>query len=659
MCGIAGFVYPPGMLKPDEVRSLTESMTRALRHRGPDDSGQWHDNGSGVALGFRRLAIVDLSIDGHQPMCSPSERFVMVFNGEVYNAPALRCELGEEHGALAERIRGHSDTAVMLAAFDRWGIEEAVQRFTGMFAFAVWDRMRQTMTLGRDRLGEKPLYYAQLGDTIAFASELKSLRQLPKFNPALNLDAVSLLLRRTFIPAPYTIYQDVSKLLSGTLLTIEFDHGAHSWRKAEPHAYWSVQDAALAGLTNPFDGADADAIDHLERLLSAAIRQQMVADVPVGAFLSGGIDSSLVVALMQAVSKRPVRSFSIGFDHASLNEAPHAKKVATHLCTDHHELYVSDKDARDVIPLLPRVYDEPFADSSQIPTYLVSRMARNSVTVSLTGDGSDELFGGYNSYFRACTISRLINRVGLLRRPLAFLLGNAPGPVFDQVSRLERRLGLRGNKQQITAARVRKLATTLSNASSPLRLYQSMIEQPTPPLAAGLSRTIPLQPRLPNEALRSHMTSLQLMTYFDQVGALSDDMLTKVDRASMAVSLETRTPFLDHRVVEFSWRLNDALKVHDGRGKWILRQVLFRHVPRELIERPKQGFAIPVGEWLRGPLREWAEDLISPGRLRAEGLLCPDAVHRIWGELLESDRTAAPQMWSILMLQSWLDEQKG
>lgn len=644
MCGIAGLVDLGAEHDEGWLLATAGAMASTLRHRGPDDAGTWADPSAGVALGFRRLAIIDLSPAGHQPMASADGRYVVVFNGEIYNHHQLKAEL------TGIPFRGRSDTEVMLGAFMRWGVAEATRRFNGMFAFAVWDRQRRTLTLGRDRFGEKPLYYGTVAGRVLFGSELKALRAVPGPTPDLDRDALALFLRHGYIPAPHSIYQGIAKLAPAHLVEIGADG------IGIPTPYWSAREAAEAGLADPLAGGEGDLVDELEELLGDAVALRMEADVPLGAFLSGGIDSSLVVALMQRRAREPVRTFTIGFAEEGYDEAPHAKAVAGHLGTDHTELYVSPEEARAVIPTLPTTYDEPFSDSSQIPTALVSALARDHVTVSLSGDGGDELFGGYSRYLLLAELWGKLERLPLpLRATVARAVQAVPARRWDAVFRAARPALPRRARQSHPGDKLHKLAASAAR-SRPEDVYLGLVSLWHDPGAMVIGGSEPVTPITdPAATLASGDPTAQAM-YLDTVTYLPDDILAKVDRASMSVSLEARVPLLDHRVFELAWRLPPGLRVVGGDGKHLLRRVLARHVPTELFDRPKMGFGVPIGVWLRGPLRAWAEDLLDEGRLRRQGILDPAPVRAAWHAHLAGTADEKYRLWAVLSLQAWLAE---
>ena len=635
MCGIAGFI---GAAPGSDIGDIAEAMAKSIAYRGPDDQGIWTDGECETALVHRRLSIIDLSAAGHQPMLSADERYVISYNGEVYSFQPIAAELA----ARGHKFRGHSDTEVILESFAVNGIEATLKRMIGMFAIALWDRRDRTLTLMRDRLGIKPLYWAKFGNTFLFGSELKALRAHPGWTPRIDQSAVAAFLRHNYIPAPRTIYEGVYKLEPGTVLTLP-------WR-GEPKIsrFWDARSVARDGSHNPLEGSDAELTEQLESLLKDAVGRRMIADVPLGAFLSGGVDSSTVVALMQAAKSGTVKSFSIGFDIEGYNEAPHAAAVARHLQTDHTELTVTSKAALDVIPRLADFYDEPFADSSQIPTYLVSAMTRKHVTVALSGDGGDELFAGYNRYQLTQRFWRSLSLMprAVRKGAAAALTAVRPDRWTQLLSALPSRLRppQAGDKVHKAAAVLR-----LDSADAVYRRLVSHWEPSEIMPQAAEPRSI-----LDDATVAKNFPDLlERMQFLDLVTYLPDDILTKVDRASMAVALEARVPLIDHRVVEFAWRLPENVKVRNGTSKWLLRQVLYRHVPPELIERPKMGFGIPLGEWLRGPLRDWAETLLNEQRLRQAGLLDAGMVRRYWADHLDGRRNWQYLLWDVLMLEAW------
>jgi len=637
MCGIVGILTIAGGSR-ERLECQAAAMADSLAHRGPDDHGIWTDPEAGVALAHRRLSIVDLSQTGHQPMVSADGRFVIVFNGEIYNFRDLQPEL-EARGI---RFRGHSDTEVILEAIAALGVAATVKRLIGMFTIGVWDRRLRTLTLMRDRLGIKPLYWAKFGSLFLFGSELKALRACPEWSPRLNYSAVAAFMRHGYVPAPYSIYSGISKLEPGCILTLPWGG------ELQINKFWDARMVAREGLADPFQFSDKETTDRLESLLLDSIRRRLVADVPVGAFLSGGIDSSTVVALMKVASANLVRTYSIGFDVSGYDEVPHAAAVARHLRTEHTELNVTSKDAFDVIPRLPDIYDEPFADSSQIPTYLVSAMTRQHVTVALSGDGGDELFGGY---YRYQLTKRLWRSLALAPRPVRhaiaqglrtlsperwtslidiFALGMWPAQAGDKLHKLA---------SILTIDDIDTIYRNLVTHWEPQILLPGVDEPKGPLWDATLAHDFP--------DLLERMQFLDLVTY------LPDDILTKVDRASMAVALEVRVPLIDHRVVEFAWRIPRQKLIRNGVGKWPLRQVLYRYVPPELVERPKSGFGIPLGRWLRGPLRDWAESLLGEQRLREAGVFDVAQIRRVWDEHISGTRNWQYLIWDVLMFEAW------
>jgi asparagine synthase (glutamine-hydrolysing) len=642
MCGLTGFWSPEGG-EESAMRFTAAGMADTLVHRGPDDAGTWVDGDTGVALAFRRLSILDLSPTGHQPMCSADGRFVVVFNGEIYNFLDLR----EELESLGDRFRGRSDTEVMLAGFVRWGVGETLRRMAGMFALALWDRRERTLVLARDRIGKKPLYYTQGDLPFLFGSELKALHAHPSFRPELDREALALYVRHGYVPSPHSIYRGVSKLAPGHFLT------ARSGRPEASVPFWDVRHVVSNGLSHPLELSQEEALEALEDLLSDSVGRRMIADVPLGALLSGGVDSSVVVALMQARSSRPIRTFTIGFSIREFNEADDARAVAEHLGTDHTELYVSAQEAQEVIPRLPDLYDEPFADSSQIPTYLVCALARKSVTVSLSGDGGDELFGGYSRYLWAESIWRVLRGTPVSLRALGSRVIGLAGPArWDHIYKNLESLLPRSRRVSQPGEKLHKLAALLS-ADDPDELYLRLVSLWKRP------EKVVVGAREPSTALRdpSHRDLVpdftQRMMFRDLVSYLPDDILTKVDRASMGVSLEVRCPLLDHRLVEWAWSLPLSLKRRRGVSKWLLRQLLYRYVPRPMVDRPKTGFGIPVGAWLRGPLRDWAEDLLGEARLARESVFDPSPIRAAWSEHLAGRSNEQYRLWAILMFQAW------
>lgn len=593
-------------------------------------------------MAFQRLSILDLSPAGHQPMDSVSGRYAIIFNGEVYNFEEIRQELGSGHP-----WRGHSDTEVMLAAIERWGVESAVRRFVGMFAFAIWDRSEKKLLLVRDRLGIKPVYYGFVHGDFVFASELKAIRQYPGFDAAIDRDSLALFMRYNYVPAPHSIYKGICKLPPGCILTLNS-------AREEPilSRFWSATEVAQSGLQHRTQAGDEEVIRELEEKLTHAVGLRMIADVPLGAFLSGGVDSSTVVALMQKQSSQPVKTFTIGFYEDDYNEAAHARRVAAHLGTEHTELYLTAREAMDVIPLLPRMYDEPFADSSQIPTYLVSRLARGSVTVSLSGDGGDEVFGGYNRYFLTSSLWKAVKWWPKSFRKTAARMVHSipPGKIDKAYGWVKPALP---NRKRLSAVgdKAHKLARFM-DSRDPETIYTRALSHWTPSeVVHGANEPPTVMQCLEDSAWLPCIEERMMLT--DLLNYLPDDILTKVDRASMAVSLEARVPILDHRVVEFAWKLPLHFKIRDGVSKWALRQVLYKYVPAELIERPKMGFTLPIDSWLRGPLREWAEDLLSPEALKRHGFFNVAVIRQKWTEHVSGTRNWQPLLWDVLIFQDW------
>jgi asparagine synthase (glutamine-hydrolysing) len=660
MCGIAGLVSA----RPVEL-DLLRAMTGRISHRGPDGSGLWQDEEAGVHLGHRRLSIVDLSPSGHQPMVSVSGRYALTFNGEIYNHPALRREIEEAGGgpgASGRPWRGHSDTETLLEGVALWGLKRTLEKSVGMFALALWDRQERVLELARDRFGEKPLYIGWAGGDFLFGSELKALRAHPRFDSEIDRRALRLFASRSYVPAPMSIYRSMHKLEPGCILSIDVSSGVptpqplpdpgRSQGGMKLERYWSYRNVVAQGLERPIE-SEAEALEALEGALADSVKAQGVADVPVGAFLSGGIDSATVVALYQKYSAGKVRTFSIGFEDERFDEASHAKAVAAHFGTEHHEQYATPREAQEVIPLLPAMYDEPFGDPSQIPTYLVSRFARQNVTVALSGDGGDELFGGYNRYIRA---ARLWGRLKQVPRPLrsvgAGALGRVPAPMWNRMSGILPG----GRKSPDFGTKVKKALRSMAGAQDLDDVFHHFLDEwpqgASPVLGTVADRAyapfpLDVAPDAP-DAVR--------MMYADALTYMPDDILCKVDRASMAVSLETRAPLLDHRVAEVAARIPIGMKIQGGKGKHILRELLFREAPRSLFDRPKAGFTMPVGEWIKGPLRDWAEGLLDRRRMNAGGYLDADMVQRRWQQHLSGEADGTAALWTLLMFQAWVEE---
>ena len=666
MCGLAGFLVN-NPLPTEESARIALAMSDRLAHRGPDGDGVWV--GDSVALSHRRLAILDLTEAGQQPMLSDSGRYVMVFNGEIYNHLDIRAELAQQHAAPG--WRGHSDTETLLAAIAHWGVEKTARRANGMFALAVWDRQTKVLSLARDRFGEKPLYYGWVGNAFVFGSELKAIRAFPGFANQVCREALAQYLRFTYVPAPRSIYQGIFKLEPGCILSLsgpapavapvgplrpgQSDGGLSITR------YWSLAEAVEAGSGDPIV-SEADGVDLLADTLKQAVKRQMISDVPLGAFLSGGVDSSAIVAMMQKQSIDKIRTFTVGFEEAGFDESPHARAVAAHLGTDHTEIRISSAQSQDVIPRLPELYDEPFADSSQIPTHLVCMVARTEVTVALSGDAGDEVFGGYNRYFWGPRVWSKVDWMPFpARRVVGAVISGIPMSTWDWLGKTIR-VGKGSADVTRLGDKAHKMGQRLSKVNTLDDLYRSLVSEWSDPVALLQTGDIDLieppsrlddrLPRLGTEDAAARMMFRDSETY------LPDDILCKVDRAAMAASLETRVPLLDPDVVALAWRLPMSMKIKGNVGKWALREVLYRHVPLDLIERPKAGFAIPVGTWLRGPLRPWAEALLDPSRLSAEGYFEPGPIRVVWDDHLSGRRDWTPKLWTILMFQAWLEAQQ-
>jgi asparagine synthase (glutamine-hydrolysing) len=662
MCGIVGLFSESLLNNADQIRTVLTVMGDAITHRGPDDEGIWFDAADSIGFSHRRLSVLDLSPAGHQPMESRCGRFVIVYNGEIYNHQVIRGELEKDrlpprfafrNDDRGEVWHGHSDTETLLAAIEAWGVDEALKRVKGMFAFALWDKQQKALYLARDRVGEKPLYYGWQGDTFLFGSELKALKVHPDFKGEIDRGALALFLRHNYVPGPYSIYKGIKKLPEGTFLKIETGGDAVIQKGQEkPEPYWDFAQVAKGGLKNPFAGSEADALSALDQTLGSAVEDQMLADVPLGALLSGGVDSSLICSLMQSRSTSRVKTFTIGFDSATYNEATFAAKVAKHLGTEHTELYLNPNDALELVPSLPEMYDEPFADSSQLPTHLVMKLVKQHVTVALSGDGGDELFAGYNRYTYAPKVwDKLGGLPQMLRDGVAKSLTAIPAIT---INRLANSFGVAqaGDKAH-------KLGQRLANVASIDDLYISLVSEWGD--VSDLVIDAPELPYLLNDRDRwpAIDDSAARMMALDTLSYLPDDILVKVDRAAMAVSLETRAPFLDKEVVAFAWQLPMNFKLRDGQGKWILRQLLYKHVPQKLVERPKMGFSIPLDDWLRGPLREWAEPLLDENRLISEGLINPEPVRRAWQQHQQGKANFGYRLWSVLMFQAWLEHQQS
>ena len=649
MCGISGFLE---LKKTFSDKEVCEKMARSLKHRGPDSHGIWQAESQNVSLVHTRLSIQDLSVAGDQPMRSYCARYVIVFNGEIYNHLDLRKKISEKGGFIS--WKGHSDTETLLNAISVFGIKVALSECVGMFAFALWDRKEEHLILARDRLGEKPLYYGWQKDTFLFGSELKALRQHPSFANEIDRNALTLLFRHNAIPTPYSIYEGIKKVEPGTFVLLKYGE-----REPYIEQYWSLKDIAENKVSNGPDYSAESAISELENVMLKSVSDQMISDVPLGGFLSGGVDSSLIIALMQAQSVDKIKTFSIGFDEKEYNEACYAKDVARHLGTEHTELYVSSVDALDVVQKLPYIFDEPFSDSSQIPTYLLSSMTREFVTVAISGDGGDELFGGYNRHFLVKSIwNRIQYLPASLKKAVANFLVSIPPQLIEKTYSIISYVLPNRMCFNLPADKLRKLAD-LFFADSPELVYRNLISHWKDPAQLVIGGAEPLTV-LTGQVNQVHLPDFEnKMMFMDTVSYLPDDILTKVDRTSMSVSLETRVPMLDHRLVEFAWGLPLDMKIRNGEGKWILKQLLYKYVPKRLIDRPKMGFAVPIDKWLRTSLKDWAETLLDKHRLDQEGFLRSDLIRKKWEEHLSGKRNWQYHLWDVLMFQQWLETNKS
>ena len=644
MCGISGFLTRDNITSNSDLSELAVSMSNAITSRGPDDSGVWVDGRAGIALSHRRLAVIDLSPAGHQPMMSASGRYIIVFNGEIYNHQEIRGELCDN----MYHWNGHSDTETLLNAVEVWGVESTLKRCEGMFAFAVWDRKKSTLILARDRLGEKPLYYGWQGNSFLFASDLNALKKHPDFIWEIDRESLALLVQYNYIPAPHSIYSGIKKLLPGKMVSVSLDK-----QKLEQNYYWNFKESVESSIKDPFIGSFDEAVNELENILSNTISKQMFSDVPIGAFLSGGVDSSAIVALMQKVNQHPVKTFTIGFNEGVHNEAIYAKAVASHLGTDHTELYVTPQHALGVIPKLHQIYSEPFADSSQIPTFLVSELARQDVTVALSGDGGDELFAGYNRYIMSHKMWGGLSNIPLaLRVNLSRLILSIKPDYFEVLNKVFSQNSSLAN----FGSKIHKGAGVIG-AKSAEDLYSLLVShwRDEHEVVIGMQHSVKHdRPTglLEKEHFVHKMMMMDMQTY------LPDDILCKVDRAAMANSLETRVPLLSHKIVEFAWKLPLEMKLNSGQGKRVLREVLYKYAPKKLIERPKTGFAIPIAEWLRGTLRNWAEELLDESRIVQDGFFNYEPIQKKWQEHLSGKKDWSSNLWSILMFQEWYEQNK-
>jgi asparagine synthase (glutamine-hydrolysing) len=650
MCGICGFVDLSNRYNHLNRQRIISEMTNTLIHRGPDDEGYWHDEAKGVSLGHRRLSILDLSSHGSQPMLSNSGRYAIVFNGEIYNHSLLRNELIKSGVNIS--WRGHSDTETLLTCIDEWGIEKSIKKTTGMFAVAIFDNKENNLFLARDRIGEKPLYYGFQNGVFLFGSELKAINKHPNSLRVIDRNAIALQFSYSYIPTPYSIYKGIKKLKAGTILRVNLSKSnIMNEILEEPKTYWSLEEVVIESQKNIYTGNSIEAINDLDDLLGKSVRDQMVADVPLGAFLSGGIDSSLIVSLMQSQTSMPIETFTIGFSEADYNEAIYANKIAKHLGTKHTELYVSSNDALSVVDKLPQIYDEPFSDSSQIPTYLISEMAKKNVTVSLSGDAGDELFGGYNRYLWIRQIWSRMKFIPIsLRKFISYGMTSVSPSVWNMILKQILDTPQPGDKMH----KLSSILTSVSADDCYLNLISHWNILDNIVIGANdISTSVTdIHDRIDFDSIEDKMM------YLDSISYLPDDILTKIDRASMCVSLETRVPFLNHQVVEFANALPLSMKIKNGESKWILRQLLYKYIPKDLIERPKMGFGIPIDIWLRGPLRDWAESLLNKSRIENEGYLNYEPIKRKWDEHLSGKRNWQYHLWDVLMFQAWLERNK-
>lgn len=645
MCGIAGFIDPEGFSLKN-AKQIGKAMGKSIQHRGPDDSGLWIDKDYGVTLSHQRLAIIDLSESAHQPMTSSSGRYVICFNGEIYNHKDLRSEL--ESSGKSPLWRSHSDTETILACIDVYGLKETLVKLVGMFSIALWDNSAKEVILARDRTGEKPLYYGANGRLLLFGSELKALLAHPKFTPKINRDALCLYLRHNYIPQPHSIYEGIKKLPPGHFVKLK--------KSAIPEEYWSLNQNITSAKLNPFLGSETEALSQLDKLLVSTVKGQMQADVPLGAFLSGGVDSSLILAIMQEQSSYPIESFTIGFDNKEFNEAPFGKEVAKYLGTNHNELYVSSKTAREVIPNLPKIYDEPFSDSSQIPTFLVSEMAQKQVKVCLSGDGGDEVFGGYNRYtWGNSFLSKQVNIPKPFRTFATKLITSIPPSIWNKLLAPAFQLTPQKFRYSNIGEKLHKIAK-IFNCSSFEEVYRVLISHWNFPENIVIGGHEPQTILTSKGEIPNNLSNEEQMMFYDMMMYLPGDILVKIDRAAMSVSLETRAPFLDHRVIHLASQLPLDMKIRNGTNKWCLRQLLYKRVPKHLIERPKMGFGVPIGDWLRGPLRDWAEHLLAEKNIVQSGYFKNSDIQKKWKEHLSGDRNWHYYLWDILMFESWREE---